>query len=157
MRNEVRCHAPDRRQYQLLVHKAVLTNKVLTTLVRDGSTHLEDRARVDIAATILYPFRKAGIPPPDEHIHRNRDVVQSLTSAKQPPVHEEELVLALTVRTAGEERFVVSTEAGQGNRNTTRMVVQSQQRTCGENGSHGLHFLDKARLHVHRCSVSTLI
>lgn len=74
-------------------------------LLRDSFAHLEDRARVDVAATILYPFRKAGIPSPDEHIHRNRNVVKPLTSAKQPPVHEEELVLALTARTAEAERF----------------------------------------------------
>lgn len=61
-------------------------------------TDLEDRARVDIASAILYPFRQVRIPSPDEDIHCNRYVVEALTGAEQPPVHEEELVLALVAR-----------------------------------------------------------
>jgi len=57
--------------------------------------YLEQRARVDIAAAVLYPSRKSGITSTDQDIHRNRDVVETLTSAKQAAVHEEELVLAL--------------------------------------------------------------
>lgn len=67
-----------------------------------------------------------GIPPPNEDIHSNRDVVQALASAKQTPMHEEELILALVTSNWAEGyeyAYYINTD-----------VVQMQQKALGKKG-----------------------